>query len=555
MDSIIVMKTQSAISLIVAILIAFLCNTPGSGQEMTRQERVELVVGLYTNTADALNKHYAKYNAGKLNTSRVKRGRNYTLTDETAFKSLGHASSLSRTYTTGLLKEKKFAVNDTALVNLLSKEEPGDEEIREFTYTILKESAYALGESWAAENYPAIREYWADFSQKGQLTDESGRINPLAVSGLYAEHLIDNMGNKTNASFHEFTQNQTKAGTSIAQGITANYPDVTSDAGSFKQGLLAAFSLEDTYIKRWKLSKKDKPSARETKQITQLTQSISNSPLPQAFKTYLEQKYPTGQAVAPTPKPEPEPDPEPQPENQTTGQSSYSTDDHIRLKEPERAKEFCSQYLNFVNLMDDESVWDTPRDRMLDSRLRKLLMYAINEELKTFARLSAEYKAKAARIQSPTRREDAVSDLIETMLEMEHCAEHIISLKVAFPQMRADEANAAQEISIMGPAVINSLDAEAILQSKLANHLGQFAMGRALKMFGAQGKGATQEPQYETGSLLCLWLEGRAHFMGMSLLLQDYTAPVLRKNPAYVEKLKRQKMKAYDKMLNGLPFK
>ena len=289
----------------------------------------------------------------------------------------------------------------------LLKQDAASPSLHNSTNKLLSEMARSIGEQIIRLDCGDFREYWcAGNFQRIQkksthhLYDAEGRVNPVALYGLYAEYIM-RQKHLNNAGWHDFLEKLAEQNTEfekLAKTAKQHYPE----EGKVLRKMLGH---EATWSACWIMAKKAlltycgnekdaKEEGREiVEQINKCIQNLMNAKLPEAQKNYIHQKYPMDKLASGLDLP---PDKLAQLEESASELHiiTPANADEVRKQEIEkkRLKQMsgvCGMTADYIRLLPKESAWELESDfrgnlTKYDDEMRKLVFDIYYELLHIF---------------------------------------------------------------------------------------------------------------------------------------------------------------------------
>ncbi len=181
-----------------------------------------------------------------------------------------------------------------------------DTRLEPETNALLSEMARSMGEQMMRLNCGDFRSYWCSTRSNAvkkpipqHLYDAQGRVNPVALYGLYTEYMM-RRNVAADAGWHDFVAKQAEQDAEyqkMAETAKQYYPEGGKD-------LRRMLGYEASWSACWVMAKKalleycgpDKDAKEEgleiAQRVNQYIQDLATAQLPEAQKNYIHNKYP-----------------------------------------------------------------------------------------------------------------------------------------------------------------------------------------------------------------------------------------------------------------------
>lgn len=307
---------------------------------------------------------------------------------------------------------QEYIVNKDAFAALFQLE-PKSKELGRETLEMLRELTRAMGEQIIRQRCGDFRSYWCRGDwRKGirkpsahHLYDAEGRVNPVALYGLYMEYVLWKRPDSSpeDADFHSFIKKLAEHRSEykqLAEEVEKYYP-----AGGAP--LHRMLEYEASWSACWVMAKKalfiycenDKDAEEDGKKLTDIVnkhvQKLTEGPLPDAQKNYIHQKYQMNNLTQGTDVPA---EMLQKMEQKATAvaitvpkSAKEAKQIAERKKRQERARQLGEAYADYLALLGDDKVWNIESSAgvKLDKKLKKLIVstriqlsYALIEQYK-----------------------------------------------------------------------------------------------------------------------------------------------------------------------------
>lgn len=323
-----------------------------------------------------------------------------------------------------------ICVHQAALKNLL-KQEKGSPVLETETNKMLSEMSRGIGEQMIRCMFGDSRSYWTRGDNNSlirkpsrqHLYDEQGRVNPVALYGLYIEFLMrqnlnaaapDGVAGKGWHNFLEKVAEHDKEYDRLAKIAKKHYPE----EGAALHRMLA---YESTWSALWCMAKKallaycgsDKDAEEDgnaiVAEVNKYIKSFTADNLPEAQKSYIYSKYPMGDLTSGLNlKPEQLKKVEEKaaqvsiimPENAAAARNR-----EIEEKRVKRIASVCNLHVDYLQLLSNESAWDiketktlTAKEKELDDKMRSMVLDIQYELFEIFADRQDELNELLAKV-------------------------------------------------------------------------------------------------------------------------------------------------------------
>lgn len=348
----------------------------------------------------------------------------FVIKDESEFKR--YKEEETKPFIYAYAEAEKFTLNRGALEQLMK---PGQDAtaLQSGATTMIRELARASGELFICRQMQDITVYWGDEAARAagrlqHLYDDERRVNPVAIYGMYAEHLVRKQipGGHTPHGLHAFVRSlaaEDSAYAKFAADVTENYPE--ND-----EALLRMLGAEASWSAMWAKgkecitlaeAKEETKAKRLTARLNKLIKKVADSKLPEKQKQYLYNKYSFRQLNA-----------------LAGGKIKFDTPEEATEKlksEKDAAREamrqssmrrLCRMYATFFRLLGEEDVWameGTP-----DERLEQLVHDAHLELTRCFVGQYEELVKILDSIQDTAGADAAIPALVHQLLQMDQTA-------------------------------------------------------------------------------------------------------------------------------------
>ena len=300
----------------------------------------------------------------------------------------------SYVYTTGY---QEYIVNKEAFAALFQLE-PKSKKLGRETLEMLRELTRAMGEQIIRQRCGDFRSYWCRGDwRKGirkpsahHLYDAEGRVNPVALYGLYMEYVLWKRPDSSpeDANFHSFVKKLAEHRTEykqLAEEVEQHYP-------SGGAPLHRMLEYEASWSACWVMAKKalftycgnDKDAEEDGKKLTDIVnkhvQKLTEGPLPDAQKNYIHQKYQMNNLTQGTDVPAEMLQKMEQKATAVAITVPKSAEEAKQIakrkKRQERVRQLGEAYADYLALLGDDKVWDIESNftAKIDKKLKKLII-------------------------------------------------------------------------------------------------------------------------------------------------------------------------------------
>lgn len=255
-----------------------------------------------------------------------------------------------------------FRVNREAIARLISQP-AATPQLREETSKLISDLSRGSGELIACILMNDFKQYW-NLANEGaagvrrdsrrHAYDADGRVNPVAIFGVYVEHLIrKQIPQETPLGLHEFAEQLAAAEPEYAvlsQEMKAYYPEddfallqmlgyEASWSAVWAMGLQCIQKLPDTNAKRLE---------RQVNQVNRLIGKLTELKIPDEQKSYIQTKYSISKL-----------------NELAEGKVHFDSPEDAIEKEKAKAEEkrrqrvrrLCGMYADYLRLLEDNEVW------------------------------------------------------------------------------------------------------------------------------------------------------------------------------------------------------
>lgn len=292
---------------------------------------------------------------------------------------------------------QEYIVNKDAFAALFQLE-PKSKELGRETLEMLRELTRAMGEQIIRQRCGDFRSYWCRGDwRKGirkpsahHLYDAEGRVNPVALYGLYMEYILWKRPESSpeDADFHSFVKKLAEHRSEykqLAEEVEKYYP-----AGGAP--LHRMLEYEASWSACWVMAKKalltycgnDKDAEEDGKKLTDIVnkhvQKLTEGPLPDAQKNYIHQKYQMNNLTQGTDVPAEMLQKMEQKATAVAITVPKSAEEAKQIaerkKRQERARNLGVAYADYLTLLGDDKVWDIESSAAakIDKKLKKLIV-------------------------------------------------------------------------------------------------------------------------------------------------------------------------------------
>ncbi len=353
---------------------------------------------------------------------------------------------------------QKYIVNKEAFAALFQLE-PKSKELGRETHEMLRELTRAMGEQIIRQRCGDFRSYWCRGDwRKGirkpsahHLYDAEGRVNPVALYGLYMEYVLwkHPESSPENADFHSFVKKlaeQQSEYKQLAEEVEKNYPV----GGAPLHRML---EYEASWSACWVMAKQalftycgnDKDAEEDGKKLTDIVnkhvQQLTEGPLPDAQKNYIHQKYQMNNLTQGTDVPAEMMQKLEQKATTVAITVPKSAEEAKQIaerkKRQERARQLGEAYADYLALLGDDKVWNiecSPAAK-IDKKLKNLIVstrvqlsYALVEQYKELLDLIDTVQDKAS-------AESKIPEIVRVAMDMNKTSRLYRSMgfEVTFP--------------------------------------------------------------------------------------------------------------------------
>lgn len=429
-----------------------------------------------------------------------------------------------------------FLVNREAIARLISQP-VSTPLLREETSKLISDLAKGSGELIACLLMNDFKQYWHLASERTaserrdsrcHVHDADGRVNPVAIFGVYAEYLIRKQIPQGTpiGGLHEFAAQLAVAEpeyTVLAKEMKAHYPEDD-------HALLQMLGGEASWSAVWAMGAQciqnlpntdANSSKRQANRLNKLIKKLTGLKISDEQKHYLSTKYSFSKL-----------------NELAGGKVCFDTPEEVLEKEKSKAEEkrlqrvrrICGMHAEYLQLLKNNDVWYTEDEP--DERLVKLVSTLQSELACDLVDKFVELLDILNTIQDTASAEEKIPALVYHLLRMREIARlrEAMSMEVTFGKMMDRQRNKVQQFD-------NAYAIEKLkINNEALNTLSQILEKmKGLEYYNSEKLAALLEPLYwvSSGSSFMgpnseLWYETRRELEGLQLEYILRQAPSLR---------------------------
>lgn len=322
------------------------------------------------------------------------------------------------------------AANREALEALLKL--PEGEKINRETSALLSEICRANGEYVICRLFGDFRQYWSEEEREKRgkketehhLYDAAGRVNPVALYGLYTEHMMLQRVGQESRGFHEWVKTLADRDgefQKLADEAVTYYPQE-------EEALLKMLSLEASWSAIWCMArdgimtglKKESRGSNKLNRVNKHIRQLNFEQLPKTQADYIQAKYDMSKVAEGLEIPSDKQDVVQRLAGKITTPESVEKilATEAEQKREERLVNVCNIYLQYINLLGDDNAWKIEKEPTedlphIDKQLREFVLDLYMELTAILVEHGEEYIALASKINSQETGEMLTGELSE----------------------------------------------------------------------------------------------------------------------------------------------
>lgn len=322
------------------------------------------------------------------------------------------------------------AANREALEALLKL--PEGEKINRETSALLSEICRANGEYVICHLFGDFRQYWSEEAREKRgkqetehhLYDAAGRVNPVALYGLYTEHMMLRRVGQESRGFHEWVKTRADRDgefQKLADEAVTYYPQE-------EEALMKMLSMEASWSAIWCMArdgimtglKKESRGSNKLNRVNRHIRNLNFEQLPKPQADYIQAKYDMSKVAEGLEIPSDKQDVVQRLAGKITPPANAAAQraNRAELERQKRLLYICNIYRQFLEIKDDVEAWRLNQDPdtyeyHTDERTRKLINATYAEMLLIMTEQGEEYIDLASKINSQATGETLTGELSE----------------------------------------------------------------------------------------------------------------------------------------------